>query len=232
MLVRPQTPLPSSFDALVDSWVAAPAPPLPPPSPLSPLSSPLPRIPSPPLLLPLPTCRDIIPEADMSPQKRARFAAPSQRFEIGESSAAAAYRLWICDRLGGAVLRASVSSLERQRRYHRTTTIAAEQEATSLSKAHLPSLTVDLLLACYLASVTPPFLHIAAEANLGILDITKAEQIALDDALVAPANRLKIGKCNLRLSSDLKSKEVTLQVVYDVLKLTGHSHLKHFSSLS
>ncbi|GJV53422.1 hypothetical protein Tco_1449163, partial [Tanacetum coccineum] len=37
---------------------------------------------------------------------------------------------------------------------------------------------------------------------------------------VAPANRLKIGKSNLRLSSDLKSKEATLQVVYDVLKLT------------
>ncbi|GJZ51493.1 retrovirus-related pol polyprotein from transposon TNT 1-94 [Tanacetum coccineum] len=44
--------------------------------------------------------------------------------------------------------------------------------------------------------------------------------IALDDALVAPVNRLKIGKCNLRLSSDLTSKEATLQVVYDVLKLT------------
>ncbi|GJS45358.1 hypothetical protein Tco_0595479 [Tanacetum coccineum] len=52
------------------------------------------------------------------------------------------------------------------------------------------------------------------------MDITRAEQIALDDALVAPANRLKIGKSNLRLSSDLKSKEATLQVVYDVLKLT------------
>ncbi|GJV87343.1 hypothetical protein Tco_1531281 [Tanacetum coccineum] len=47
------------------------------------------------------------------------------------------------------------------------------------------------------------------------MDITKAEQIALDDALVAPANRLKIGKCNLRLSSDIKLKEATLQVVYD-----------------
>ncbi|GJR88317.1 hypothetical protein Tco_0212328 [Tanacetum coccineum] len=53
-----------------------------------------------------------------------------------------------------------------------------------------------------------------------IMDIKKAEQIALDDALVTPANRLKIGKCNLRLSLDLKSKEATLQVVYDVLKLT------------
>ncbi|GJX42777.1 hypothetical protein Tco_0257767 [Tanacetum coccineum] len=52
------------------------------------------------------------------------------------------------------------------------------------------------------------------------MDITRDQQIALDDALVAPANRLKIGKSNLRLSSDLKSKEATLQVVYDVLKLT------------
>ncbi|GJW53266.1 hypothetical protein Tco_0097351 [Tanacetum coccineum] len=31
---------------------------------------------------------------------------------------------------------------------------------------------------------------------------------------------MKIGKCNLRLSLDLKSKEATLQVVYDVLKFT------------
>ncbi|GJS06083.1 retrovirus-related pol polyprotein from transposon TNT 1-94 [Tanacetum coccineum] len=45
-------------------------------------------------------------------------------------------------------------------------------------------------------------------------------KFALDDALVAPADRLKIGKCNLRLSSDVTSKEATLQVVYDVLKLT------------
>ncbi|GKD66114.1 hypothetical protein Tco_1308222, partial [Tanacetum coccineum] len=38
------------------------------------------------------------------------------------------------------------------------------------------------------------------------MEISKADQIALDDALVAPANRLKIGKCNLRLSSDVTSK--------------------------
>ncbi|GJT68376.1 zinc finger, CCHC-type containing protein [Tanacetum coccineum] len=53
-----------------------------------------------------------------------------------------------------------------------------------------------------------------------LMEISIADQIALDDALVAPANRLKIGKCNLRLSSDVTSKEATLQVVYDVLKLT------------
>ncbi|GJW11634.1 hypothetical protein Tco_1577461 [Tanacetum coccineum] len=52
------------------------------------------------------------------------------------------------------------------------------------------------------------------------MEISIADQIALDDALVAPANRLKIGKCNLHLSLDVTSKEATLQVVYDVLKLT------------
>ncbi|GJX76781.1 hypothetical protein Tco_0323592 [Tanacetum coccineum] len=43
------------------------------------------------------------------------------------------------------------------------------------------------------------------------MDITRPQKIALDDALVAPANRLKIGKSNLQLSSNLNSKEATLQ---------------------
>nr|GEV24616.1 reverse transcriptase domain-containing protein [Tanacetum cinerariifolium] len=53
-----------------------------------------------------------------------------------------------------------------------------------------------------------------------IMDTIKAQQIALDDALVAPANRLKIGKCNHRLNFTVKSNEPTLQVVLDALKLT------------
>ncbi|GJV66183.1 retrovirus-related pol polyprotein from transposon TNT 1-94 [Tanacetum coccineum] len=53
-----------------------------------------------------------------------------------------------------------------------------------------------------------------------IMDTTNAQQIALDDALVAPANRLKIGKSNQRLSSTLKSNKATIQVVLDALKLT------------
>ncbi|GKF02504.1 hypothetical protein Tco_0029427, partial [Tanacetum coccineum] len=44
------------------------------------------------------------------------------------------------------------------------------------------------------------------------MDNTKAQQKAPDDELVALADRLKIGKSNLRLSSILKSKEPTLQV--------------------
>ncbi|GJS55973.1 hypothetical protein Tco_0629335, partial [Tanacetum coccineum] len=52
------------------------------------------------------------------------------------------------------------------------------------------------------------------------MDTTRSQQKALDDELVAPENRLKIGKSNLRLSSNLKSKEPTLQVALDALKLT------------
>ncbi|GKE18460.1 hypothetical protein Tco_1426037 [Tanacetum coccineum] len=52
------------------------------------------------------------------------------------------------------------------------------------------------------------------------MDTTKAQQKALDDALVAPENRLKIRKCNQRLSLTLKSNEPTIQVALDALKIT------------
>ncbi|GKG22823.1 hypothetical protein Tco_0388126, partial [Tanacetum coccineum] len=80
--VRPQPPMAASTEALIAEYAAAPRPPLPPPSPLSPWSSPLPLITSLSLLLPSPTHRDAIPEADMPPQKRTCFTAPSHRFEI------------------------------------------------------------------------------------------------------------------------------------------------------
>ncbi|GJR19213.1 retrovirus-related pol polyprotein from transposon TNT 1-94 [Tanacetum coccineum] len=43
---------------------------------------------------------------------------------------------------------------------------------------------------------------------------------ALDDALIAPADRLEFGKCNMRLETDIKPKEATFQVVLDALTLT------------
>ncbi|GKC71719.1 hypothetical protein Tco_1117602 [Tanacetum coccineum] len=52
-------------------------------------ASPLP-VPSPPSLLPSTAHRDDIPEVDMPLQKRARFSTLAFRFEVGESSAAAA----------------------------------------------------------------------------------------------------------------------------------------------
>ncbi|GJW66873.1 hypothetical protein Tco_0121297 [Tanacetum coccineum] len=52
------------------------------------------------------------------------------------------------------------------------------------------------------------------------MDTTKAQQKALDDDLVAPENRIKVGKCNQRLSPTLKSNEPTIQVALDALNLT------------
>ncbi|GKC66223.1 putative reverse transcriptase domain-containing protein, partial [Tanacetum coccineum] len=50
------------------------------------------EIPSPPLLLPSTTHRYYLPEADMPLRKRARFTTPTGRFEVRESSSAAAAR--------------------------------------------------------------------------------------------------------------------------------------------
>ncbi|GKA15854.1 hypothetical protein Tco_0695601 [Tanacetum coccineum] len=50
------------------------------------------EIPPPPFLLPSTAHRDDIPEADMTLQKRARFTAPTSRFEVEESSTVAAAR--------------------------------------------------------------------------------------------------------------------------------------------
>nr|GEZ77350.1 hypothetical protein [Tanacetum cinerariifolium] len=47
------------------------------------------------------------------------------------------------------------------------------------------------------------------------MEIIIDQQVALDEALVPHASRLRIGKSNFRIRSDLKSKESTLQVVYD-----------------
>nr|GEV13378.1 integrase, catalytic region, zinc finger, CCHC-type, peptidase aspartic, catalytic [Tanacetum cinerariifolium] len=52
------------------------------------------------------------------------------------------------------------------------------------------------------------------------MDMTIDQQVALDEALIPHTSRLRIGKSNSHLRSDITSKESTLQVVYDVLRLT------------
>ncbi|GJR02856.1 hypothetical protein Tco_0525840 [Tanacetum coccineum] len=95
MSVRTQTPIPFPSEEEVARLFALPTPP---PSPLTLLSSPLPHIPSPPshhpLPLPAPSTSRIadIPEAELPPRKRLLLTAPTPRFEIGESSTAAAAR--------------------------------------------------------------------------------------------------------------------------------------------
>nr|GFB41262.1 hypothetical protein [Tanacetum cinerariifolium] len=50
------------------------------------------------------------------------------------------------------------------------------------------------------------------------MDTTIKHQLAMDEVLVPTAQRLKIRRRNFRLLSDIKSKESTLQLVYDVLR--------------
>nr|GEW06308.1 hypothetical protein [Tanacetum cinerariifolium] len=47
---------------------------------------------------------------------------------------------------------------------------------------------------------------------------TIEHQVALDEAFVPSTKRLRIGRSNFRLPSDIQSKESTLQVVYDILR--------------
>nr|GEY81558.1 hypothetical protein [Tanacetum cinerariifolium] len=51
------------------------------------------------------------------------------------------------------------------------------------------------------------------------MDTTIDQQVAMDEALVPTAQRLRIGRSNFFLLSDIKSKESTLQLFYDVLRI-------------
>nr|GEY99736.1 hypothetical protein [Tanacetum cinerariifolium] len=51
------------------------------------------------------------------------------------------------------------------------------------------------------------------------MNTTIEQQAAMDEALVPHAQRLKIGMSNFRLLLNIKSKESTLQLVYDVLRI-------------
>nr|GEU52727.1 hypothetical protein [Tanacetum cinerariifolium] len=51
------------------------------------------------------------------------------------------------------------------------------------------------------------------------MDTKIDQQVAIDKVLVPHVQRLRIGRSNFRLLSDIKSKESTLQHVYDVLRL-------------
>nr|GEU57681.1 putative ribonuclease H-like domain-containing protein [Tanacetum cinerariifolium] len=51
------------------------------------------------------------------------------------------------------------------------------------------------------------------------IDTTIDQQVAMDEALVPHAQRLRIRRSNFCLLSDIKSKESTLKLLYDVLRL-------------
>nr|GEU34406.1 Gag-Pol polyprotein [Tanacetum cinerariifolium] len=68
-------------------------------------------------------------------------------------------------------------------------------------------------------SFTPETLKQLMDEVDETMDTTIDQQMAIDEALVPTAQRLKIGRSNFCLLSDIKSKESTLQLVYDVMHI-------------
>nr|GEZ52437.1 hypothetical protein [Tanacetum cinerariifolium] len=67
-------------------------------------------------------------------------------------------------------------------------------------------------------SFTPETLKKLMNEEDETMETTIEQQVTLDEALVPSAQRLRIGRSNFRLPSDIQSKESTLQVVNDVLR--------------
>nr|GEX01285.1 retrovirus-related Pol polyprotein from transposon TNT 1-94 [Tanacetum cinerariifolium] len=68
-------------------------------------------------------------------------------------------------------------------------------------------------------SFTPETLKQLMDEVDETMDTIIDQQVAMDEALVPHAQSLRIGRSNFRLLSDIKSKESTLQLVYDVLRI-------------
>ncbi|GKB48293.1 putative reverse transcriptase domain-containing protein [Tanacetum coccineum] len=153
------SPLPSSLTPLSSPFPHIPSPPLPLPSPPLPLLAP-----SSPLLLPATDRMEDVLEADVPPRKRLCLTSPAPRFEVGESSAAAAARQLRLDVTYAtdysfinivdatpkrpmsreasygitddrALQRSRVNMLFRDRRYHLHTAMLLESEARHARQA-------------------------------------------------------------------------------------------------
>nr|GEX29393.1 hypothetical protein [Tanacetum cinerariifolium] len=70
-----------------------------------------------------------------------------------------------------------------------------------------------------MGSFTPETLKQLMDEVDKTMDTTIEQQADMDEALVPHAQRLRIGRSNFRLLSDIKFKESTLQLVYDVLRI-------------
>nr|GEY01598.1 retrovirus-related Pol polyprotein from transposon TNT 1-94 [Tanacetum cinerariifolium] len=101
------------------------------------------------------------------------------------------------------------------------------------SLMYLTSSRPDLIYAVYLCAryqekptendlnaVKQIFRYLKGTINMGLIMTSKAQQIKLDNALVALENRRVISKCNMRINPGMKPKESTYQVVLDALALT------------
>nr|GEX94713.1 retrovirus-related Pol polyprotein from transposon TNT 1-94 [Tanacetum cinerariifolium] len=76
-------------------------------------------------------------------------------------------------------------------------------------------------MVVYQMDVKTAFLNGNLREKSMTMDTTIDQQVAMDEALVPQAKRLRIGRSNFCLLSDIKSKESTLQLVYDILRLSS-----------
>nr|GEV69965.1 hypothetical protein [Tanacetum cinerariifolium] len=70
---------------------------------------------------------------------------------------------------------------------------------------------------------TQPVLFIFHKCTLQTMDTTIDQQVAMDEALVPHAQRLRIGKSNFRLLSDIKSKESNMDMLHICPRVPGQS---------
>nr|GEZ14164.1 retrovirus-related Pol polyprotein from transposon TNT 1-94 [Tanacetum cinerariifolium] len=76
----------------------------------------------------------------------------------------------------------------------------------------------DIIFAASTLELCDLFANLVCSKFKMNMATTIDQQVALDEALVPSMQRLRIGRSNFRLPSDIQSKESTLQVVYDVLQ--------------
>nr|GEY02445.1 hypothetical protein [Tanacetum cinerariifolium] len=89
-----------------------------------------------------------------------------------------------------------------------------DKEGKAVDPSHYRGM-IDTLL--YLTASRPD-LQFAICVCARTMETTIEQQVAIDEALVPNAQRLRIERSNFRLLSDIQSKESTLQLVYDVLR--------------
>nr|GEU50748.1 hypothetical protein [Tanacetum cinerariifolium] len=92
-----------------------------------------------------------------------------------------------------------------------------DKEGKSIDPSHYRGSAYQKARTCSKKDLSIPM----RDCSSRTMDTTINQQVTRDEALVPYAKRLRIGRSNFCLLSDIKSKESTLQLVYDVLRLTS-----------